>query len=210
MSMLTPPGMGGQYRITGDKYPRMRPSRRRGRLVAVVVASVAALGLIGWGTLQLIDVFTGGGKPAAAGRAHCRTKAGAAPAAQVKALPEPGRITVNVYNATKRTGLAKNTADELRRRGFRIGDVGNAPAQFDKKVKGPGLLLGSAAAQGTSLRVLGTQLGGAELRADGRKGAELDLVIGDRFTSLAAPATARQALTALTAPRPTPAPKKGC
>lgn len=27
MSMLTPPGMGGKYRITGDKYPRMRRPR---------------------------------------------------------------------------------------------------------------------------------------------------------------------------------------
>src|SRR5690606_1670617 len=66
MSMLTPPGMGGQYRITGDRYPRMRRPRRRGRLVALTVVSVAVLGVGGWGTLQLIDVFTGGGDSASA------------------------------------------------------------------------------------------------------------------------------------------------
>ena len=65
MSMLTPPGMGGQYRITGDKYPRMR-RRRRGRLVVLTIACAAVLGGAGWGTLQLIDVFTGGGNPASA------------------------------------------------------------------------------------------------------------------------------------------------
>ena len=76
MSMLTPPGMGGQYRITGNKYPRMRRPRRRGRFVLLVVASVTVLGVIGWGTLQLIDVFTGGTKASAAGsKEDCSTKA---------------------------------------------------------------------------------------------------------------------------------------
>ena len=66
MSMLTPQGMGGQYRIKGNKYPRMRRRRRRGRLAVLAVASIGALGLVGWGTLQLIDVFTGGGGEATA------------------------------------------------------------------------------------------------------------------------------------------------
>ncbi|MET8560746.1 LytR C-terminal domain-containing protein [Streptomyces flaveolus] len=218
MSMLTPPGMGGQYRVTGDKYPRMRPPRRRGRLVAVVVASVAALGLIGWGTLQLIDVFTGGGDKytANASATGCRAKSSAAQAArtaqtaQTHALPKPGQITVNVYNATKRTGLAKTTADELKKRGFKIGKVGNASQQYDKKVKGTGILLGSPSAQDTSLRVLGTQLDGAQLSVDDRKGADLDLVIGDAFKGLSKPAAAQQALTTLTGPKPTASPKKGC
>ncbi|MEV6051697.1 LytR C-terminal domain-containing protein [Streptomyces sp. NPDC052107] len=209
MSMLTPPGMGGQYRITGDKYPRMRPPRRRARLVAAVVASVAVLGLIGWGTLQLIDVFTGGKKASAAGsKTDCHPKADTA--AQVKALPKPGQITVNVYNATERTGLAKSTADELKKRGFKIGDVGNAPGEFDKKVKGAGILLGPAAAQNTSLPVLATQLAGAEQRTDARKGTDLDLILGDGFKGLAKPAAAQQELTKLTAPAPAAPTKKSC
>ncbi|MBL1083376.1 LytR C-terminal domain-containing protein [Streptomyces actinomycinicus] len=204
--------MGGQYRITGDKYPRMRPPRRTGRLVAALVASVAVLGLIGWGTLQLIDVFSGGGGKATASgsRTDCRTRTAAAPAARVQALPKPGQITVNVYNATARTGLAKATADELRKRGFKIGDVGNASKQFDKKVKGTGILVGPPAAQDTSLRVLGTQLGGTELRADGRKGGDVDLVLGDKFRGLTKQPAADQALTALTAPEPTASTKKSC
>ncbi|MFI6352723.1 LytR C-terminal domain-containing protein [Streptomyces sp. NPDC050743] len=209
MSMLTPPGMGGQYRITGDKYPRMRPPRRRARLVVAVVASVAVLGLISWGTLQLIDVFTGGKKASAAGpKTDCHPKADTA--AQVKALPKPGQITVNVYNATERTGLAKSTADELKKRGFKIGDVGNAPGEFDKKVKSAGILLGPAAAQKTSLQVLATQLAGAEQRTDARKGADLDLILGDGFKGLDKPAAAEQALTELSAPAPKASTKKSC
>ncbi|MFE9453072.1 LytR C-terminal domain-containing protein [Streptomyces sp. NPDC006739] len=204
--------MGGQYRITGDKYPRMRQRRRRGRLVFAVVASIAALGLVGWGTLQLIDVFSGGKKAAAAGTEKACPATKASPAARTRTLPRPGDITVNVYNATARTGLAKQTADELRRRGFRIGDVGNAAKEFDKKVKGTGILLGPASALNTSLPVLATQLAGAEPRTDAaRKGAALDLVIGDGFKALTGKPAADQALTKLTAPGTTAVTsKKSC
>lgn len=214
MSMLTPPGMGGKYRITGDKHPRMRSRRRRGRLVLALVASVAALGLVGWGTLQLIDVFTGGGEKASAAgpKADCASKA--SPSASVKgAAPKPGGITVNVYNATTRGGLAKNTADELRKRGFKIGDVGNAPKEFDKKVKGTGILLGPSSSLNSSLPVLATQLSTAERRTDAaRKGAAVDLIIGDGFKTLTAKPDADKALAALTNPNPTPTStsKKAC
>ncbi|MFJ3339054.1 LytR C-terminal domain-containing protein [Streptomyces sp. NPDC086766] len=217
MSMLTPPGMGGQYRIKGNKYPRMRRPRRRGRLAFLAVASATVLGVIGWGTLQLIDVFTGGGgKASAAGvRAGCATaaepKASPSPVRAERALPKPGRITVNVLNATARKGLAKQTADELKKRGFHIGQVGNATKEFDKKVKGTGLLLGATSAMNTSLPVLATQLTGAETRADTRKGADVDLVIGDGFKELAKQPDATKALAALSAPRPAAdAAKKGC
>lgn len=212
MSMLTPPGMGGQYKITGDKYPRMRPARRRGRLAFVAVACVTVLGVLGWGTLQLIDVFTGGDKASAAGAAGCVTtaRASASPAAAV--LPKPGQVTVNVLNATTRSGLAQKTADELKKRGFRVGEVSNAPKEYDKKVAGTGLLLGPAPSPKGALPVLGTQLPGAEHRTDAaRKGAAVDLIIGDGFKGLAKPADADTALAKLTAPRSTPAAeKKSC
>ncbi|WP_344054170.1 LytR C-terminal domain-containing protein [Streptomyces thermoalcalitolerans] len=209
--------MGGQYRITGNKYPRMRRPRRRGRLAFLAVASVTALGVIGWGTLQLIDVFTGGGKSASAvgTKGECAPKAAPtaspSPASAARTLPKPGQITVNVLNATARTGLAKQTADELKKRGFRIGRVDNATKEFDKKVKGTGILLGSASSMNTSLPVLATQLAGAERRADARKGADVDLIIGDGFKQLTAQAAADKALAALYAPPPPPeTTKKGC
>ncbi|MFG2778175.1 LytR C-terminal domain-containing protein [Streptomyces prunicolor] len=200
--------MGGQYRITGDKYPRMRRSRRRGRLVLMMVASVAVLGVGGWGTLQLIDVFTGGGKQASAAgsKAACASKASPSASASTgtstdSAVPKPAQITVNVYNATPRSGLAKTTADELKKRGFRIGDVGNASAQWDKKVKGTGVLLGPAASLDTSLPVLATQLTGAERRTEAtRKGATVDLIIGTAFKNLTAKAAADKALATLSGP----------
>jgi len=202
MSMLTPPGMGGKYRITGDKYPRMRPSRRRGRLVVVVVACGAVLGVAGWGTMQLVDVFTGGGGTAAASGCTPKPKKAVPASAPAVVLPRPAQITVNVFNATTRSGLAKTTADELKKRGFKVGQVGNAAAQFDKKVTGAGVLVGLPAASGTSLSVVGVQLPGAERKMDAaRKDASVDLIIGNAFKGLAAPADATKALAALSVPK---------
>ncbi len=212
MSMLTPPGMGGKYRITGNRYPRMRRPRRRGRLVVLATAAVVALGVAGWGTLQLVDVFTGGESEAsAAGGKDCAPRTKASPSPRAQPLPEPRTITVNVLNATTRSGLAKKTADELKKRGFKIGDVGNATKEYDKKVKGPGVLLGPAAALDTTLPVLGTQLPGAERRTEAaRKGATVDLVIGDGFKDLAKKPDADRALTRLIKPEPAPTTKKSC
>ncbi|WP_327296581.1 MULTISPECIES: LytR C-terminal domain-containing protein [unclassified Streptomyces] len=209
MSMLTPPGMGGKYRITGDKYPRMHRPRRRGRLVFGIVAAVVALGLVGWGSLQLIHLFTGGShKASAAGQQHdCKAGASAASTAPPKALPKPATIKVNVYNATPRGGLAKSTADELKKRGFTIGKVGNAPAAFDKKVPGTALLLGSARTPDASFSVLGTQVKGATQKTDTRKTGDVDLIIGTGFKALDTKQDAAKALTVLAHPQPTPAGK---
>ncbi|WP_128984923.1 LytR C-terminal domain-containing protein [Streptomyces roseicoloratus] len=204
MSMLTPPGMGGKYRITGDVYPRMRRPRRRRRIVLGAAAAVLVLGAAGWGTAQLIDVFSGGEEKTttAAGRPDCKPapKATAEPAAAT--LPKPAQITVNVYNATPRSGLAKATADELKKRGFVIGKVGNAPAAYDKKIPGTGLLLGSPGATKGTFSVVGTQLKGATTKVDARTTADVDLIIGTAFKTLDPKAAADAALVALTKPKP--------
>ncbi len=210
MSMLTPPGMGGKYRITGGRYPRMRRPRHRRRIVLGIMAGACALGLIGWGTLQLIDVFGGPGSTAQAAQGkrpctHVGPTAHSTTAPTAAKPPAPATLTVNVYNATPRPGLAKRTADELHKRGFQIGKVGNAPADYDKKVPGAGILLGSKAAASGPLKVLATQLAGAQLKTDGRTGADLDLVIGDAFKDLATPQQAAKAQAQLAGPTRQPA-----
>ncbi|QES49049.1 hypothetical protein DEJ50_15780 [Streptomyces venezuelae] len=214
MSMLTPPGMGGKYRVTGAAYPRMSRPRRRRRIVLAVVGAVLALGLLGYGTLQVVDVFRGDGKKTAAAGTDCvQGKHGkpAAPAAVTKApavaLPQPGQITVNVYNATPRSGLAKSVGDELRKRGFVVGKVGNAPPDFDKKVPGPGILLGSARTDKAAYSVLGTQLAGTTQQTDTRETADIDLILGDGFKDLNTKQDADKALAVLANPAPAPSQK---
>ncbi|MFJ4962634.1 LytR C-terminal domain-containing protein [Streptomyces sp. NPDC088729] len=198
--------MGGKYRITGDRYPRMRRPRNRRRIVLAGVSGVVALGLAGWGTLQLIDVFTGGDTSANAAdhKRDCPTPKPSAPAKAAKVLPKPAGIKVNVYNATTRSGLAKAAAAELKKRGFLVGDVGNAPEAYDKKVPGPALLLGAPTATNGSFTVLGTQLPGTVQKTDARTTAEIDLILGAKFRAFSTPRAAAAAMAALTKPAPVP------
>ncbi|MFD5507902.1 LytR C-terminal domain-containing protein [Streptomyces sp. NPDC059761] len=217
MSMLTPPGMGGKYRVTGAAYPRMRRPRRRRRIVFTVLGAVLGLALLGYGSVQLMNVFRGeggSGKHRAAAGKDCATpkpRAGAAAAASpaaakpAVALPQPGEITVNVYNATPRAGLAKAVGDELKKRGFTVGKVGNAPADFDKKVPGTGILLGSPKTDKAAFSVLGTQLEGDTQQTDAREGADIDLILGDAFKELSPKEAADKELYLLANPQPAPA-----
>ncbi|MGP3966430.1 LytR C-terminal domain-containing protein [Streptomyces sp. 6N223] len=223
MSMLTPPGMRGRkYRITGNRYPRMRPRPRRRRNLLLVVAAAALVGLLSYGTLQLVGVFTAeddeGTGPASAEAGASRPGACGPPAEDPDrpdlpaVLPEPETITVNVYNATTRTGLAQNTADALALRGFTIGEVANAPARLDGKVEEPGLLLATTrAAESGAVAVVGTHLKGAETGEPKPSGgrAEVDLVLGTGFTELLSPRDAARELEALASPSPAPDQQRG-
>ncbi|NLU75652.1 LytR C-terminal domain-containing protein [Streptomyces sp. HNM0575] len=216
MSMLTPPGMGGKYRITGNRYPRMRRPRNRRRIVLASTAAVAALSVGGWGTLQLIDIFSGGSSANAAGSsakgkggtdcatdAKSGTRGGENTGGKSRELPEPGSIKVNVLNATDRSGLAKSIADKLKKRGFKIGDVANAPDEFDKKVENAGVLLGAPGKEGdTRLKVLGTHFTDVDTRFDDRKGDDVDFIIGKAYDKLADEKEAAKARTALGNPKP--------
>lgn len=240
MSMLTPPGMGGKYKITGSAYPRMRRPRRRRRFLTAV-ALLLSVGVLGWGSLELVDIFTGGDKADAAQKPECETadtagspgspvapRGSASPATTRKAeqagtgssakpttptgsakpvlhglpgLPEAGSITVNVYNATPRTGLAAKVSDELKKRGFKIGKVDNAPARYDKKVKETAVLVAGPQAD-KALTVLGAHLPGTRSVQDKRKDTSVDLMIGKAYKNLDTPQAARKALTKLVKPSP--------
>lgn len=222
MSMLTPPGMRGRNnRVTGNRYPRMRRRPRRLRTLLGLLAAVTVLGVMGYGTVQLVAVFTaegdtadqarresggagadtdGGSSKAAAGAAECETTA--ALPRQRTSLPEPEAITVNVYNATTRTGLAQQTADALAERGFTIGEVDNAAEELDGTVEEPGLLMGTEAAEESgALTVVGAQFDGAEtgeLTAGRQAAHEVDLVLGKGFAGLFTEREAERRLAAAT------------
>lgn len=199
MSMLTPPGLKGkQYRVTGNAYPRLTRPHRRRRWFLAAVGGVVVLAVLGWGTLQLIAVF---GSPKRTAARACRTAARPTAAPSPAPVPKPGAITVNVYNATTKTGLAKKTADDLKKRGFRIGTIGNAPKSLDKKVKEAAALVAGPAAQ-RALTVLASQVADNRRISDDRRDGSVDFVIGDAFTSLLTPAEANKALAAATAPVP--------
>lgn len=228
MSMLTPQGLKGkQYRVTGNAYPRLGRPPRKSRKVISGLASLLALALIGLGGVQLYDIFSGknknssaqacvtpSGKPLAApspGATPDAPTASGAPAApgDPHAIPQPAGVTVNVYNATTKGGLAGRTAEELKKRGFTIGKVGNAPAELDKKVPGTAQVIAGPAGAGAAT-LLGSQIAGATTTADARTDGTVDFVVGDSYNALLDETQAAAALALATKPSPTPTATGSC
>jgi hypothetical protein len=164
-------------------------------VIAVVLALAVGVGGGWW--------FAGRdkGKVAAAPSAStsCSSRATAKSTAKPAPLPNPRTVRVNVYNATKHSGLARSTSIQLAARGFAIGTVANDP--LNKVIQGTVQvrfgIRGIAAA-----KVVAAQVPGPIMVRDARKDASVDFVIGETFTALNTPVQAQTVLT--TSPSPTP------
>jgi len=191
-------------------------SRRRSSAVPVVLAVVAALaiGLVGgwWfagrgqGTTTASSTSTstchssGSTASAHASSTGSRKPTGKPTKAPAAALPLPRTITVNVYNATTRTGLALSTSLELAARGFKTGSVANDPA---KKIIAASAEVRYGPSGAVAAKVVAAQVVGAVMVPDHRKDASVDFVLGDGYVALASPQQAAAALATITAV-PTP------
>jgi hypothetical protein len=96
----------------------------------------------------------------------------------------PAQVTVNVYNATDRSGLAAKTAADVRKRGFKISTVSNDPLQRDVTVAAE-VRYGPTGAASSKL-VLALVKGSKAVK-DSRTDSSVDLVLGAKFTTLTAP-----------------------
>ena len=166
---------------------RERPIRRGGAKrptwlipVLVVVAVLVVIGLI----FAVVSLFRGSSD-----------EGSTVSAAEV--LPEPSVVTVNVYNSTPKSGLAMDTAKELKARKFLIGKVANDPKK--KRIKGVAQIrYGKKGEQAAQLLLF--YVPGAELVQTGRKSATVDLSVGNTYSGLAP----QQGIDALMAsPKPT-------
>ena len=118
-------------------------------------------------------------------------------------LPRASMVTVNVFNSTKRVGLAGDAAKLMGVRGFKIGAVENDP--LGVPLEGVGEIRygpkGEAAAQ-----LVAFHFPDATLVNDGRKGKKVDISLGKGFTELANDA---EVVALLAQPSPSPSPS-GC
>ena len=191
MSMLTPTGMGGRAR-------QRRRHRRRGRALKGLLA-LALLGGVGYsvwqtGWLDPVAAFSGSGSEVSAGA--CSPPAPFPPLPP--ALP-PSEVTVNVFNATGRMGLAAEVASELRARGFVVAAVSNDP--LTRTVGGVAELRHSTPGDAAA-RTVAAQVQGATVAPDQRTDASVDLVMGTAYLGMVTP---EEALVRLNPPPP-PAP----
>ncbi len=173
-----------------DHRPHLRSYQRRvtrrDRLRAL--APFAALFVLGFVAAWLVKPA----HPIVEIKANC-TFSTVIPA---KVLPKPASITVNVYNATKRVGLASITSIDVGSRGFRTGIVGSSSAN----IPGVGYIAYGPGSRPAAQR-LAAYLPGVQLRQIARKPSDpsIDLVLGDAFNTLVPD---QQAAAILSVPSP--------
>jgi hypothetical protein len=180
---------------------RAEPSDRA-RIAAGLLAILFATGLlfgVWWWILR--DSPRGS---AASGTSPLCTASAAPTTSQQPSPANPRKVTINVYNGTRRGGLASSTAKALEGRGFIVGRVANDP--LGKPIAGVvEIRVGPQGAAGASAVTL--QVTDAKVVVDSRTDASVDLVLGVRYTSLRSPAEVAKA-TAAIADQPTPPPCK--
>jgi hypothetical protein len=111
----------------------------------------------------------------------------------------PDKVTVNVYNATTRNGLAAKAATALDLRSFQVAAIANDPKHT--KVAGVAeIRYGTKGA--ASAKLLAAHVSGAKLVKDSRRTAVVDLVLGAKYTGLRMIASATPTSTATPTCRP--------
>ena len=174
--------------IVPSHEDRLRSRRRRqtltfaGLFTVVLLVAVGALGSwLQWWTI---------GSPT-----HTRV------ACPVQTVSPPGATPVHVLNASERHGLAKAVAGELRRRGFRVLDVGNASGS--SKVSQP-VLVRFGAGDEVRARTVARQFPGTVRLApekQARPGHAVDVVIGTKYKAMVERAKAAAAIEPAPEPR---------
>ncbi len=169
-----------------SNQPRRRPAERPLWLtVLLVFVAMLVLFGVGFGIATLLK-GSGSVEPEAATATPTATvdssNCTVTEVTPAEVLPRASQVTVNVFNSTKRVGLAGETAKLLGVRGFKIGDVKNDP--LGVPIEGVGEIRygpkGEAAA-----KLVAYHLPGATLVDDGRKGKKVDVSLGRTFVELA-------------------------
>ena len=145
-------------------------------LVVLLVILVIA-GVVGFNALFAPLPEAGAPTPAASPSPSCTEK------------PTKGRlrtkdVTVNVFNAGTRAGLAGSTYDALRSRGFKGGQIGNAPSAKVRRAQ-VWIVEGEEDAGRLVARQLGKKAKPHVVSADEDLGDGVDLVVGNGFRKLA-------------------------
>ncbi len=162
---------------------RTRRARRRRALITLGIVAL----MLFFAFWYAYSYYRDSNLPRAAARPTCTATSAATATATATATVTakvPSQVTVNVYNATDRSGLAAKTASDVRKRGFKVSTVSNDPLQKD--VAGAAEVRYGATGTASAKLVL-TLVKGSKGVKDGRTDSSVDLVLGAKFTTLTAP-----------------------
>jgi hypothetical protein len=168
MTALSPMGRVPQRRPVP---PRIKPRRRAGPWLAFLGVLVAVAVVVWWQVLG------------ANGRTDSGDGCGPRVDQSVTAM-DPKKVRVRVYNATDRTGLAKQVADGLKRRHFAVVASGNDPLRDARQVSGVGEIRYGTKGEKQAL-LLSFWFPGVQLVSDPRGDAAVDLAVGPTYKTLA-------------------------
>jgi hypothetical protein len=112
-------------------------------------------------------------------------------------MPERDQVTLNVFNGTSRSGLAEQIGAEFKSRGFNIKKTETAAdnKKYDQIAQ---ITYGPDAVGAAWLVSAYFLVNDAEMQFDiNRKGAEVDVVIGEKFQQLATSTEVNQSIAAI-------------
>jgi hypothetical protein len=160
------------------------------RVRALVVVGVLAVAAVIFVVVALVrdtqgDAINSGGCPDGAVQANVT-------------LPEtPDQVTVKIYNGTGKAGLADRVTGDFKNRRFKA----EKPAENKKKVDGVAVMRYGPEAVGSAWLLRAYFLDQADVQYDAkRKGAVVDIVIGNGYQQLATTTEVNQSLIELGEP----------
>ena len=168
------------------------PVRLRRRILHGVVL-VLLVGLIIAAIIVALAIMNGQIKIPTA--ESSRSSVSACPTATFDYTPND-KVSLNVYNATNRPGLARSVADEFLARKFAVADVGNTQSGY----RGVAAVVSGAAGQSAAFSVQ-RNLPESDYFQDGRSDGSVDVILTGEFKELTGPELVDQTPGKLSCPR---------
>jgi hypothetical protein len=168
------------------------PVRLRRRILHGVVL-VLLVGLIAVAIIVALAIMNGQIKIPTAERS--RAPVSACPTAMFDYTPND-KVSLNVYNATNRPGLARSVADEFLARKFAVAEVGNTQSGY----RGVAAVVSGAAGQSAAFSVQ-RNLPESDYFQDSRPDGSVDVILTGDFKELTAPELVDQTPGQLSCPR---------
>lgn len=120
----------------------------------------------------------------------------------VFSYPANEDVNVSVYNSTDRGGLAGSTADELRKRGYNVVDIGNKSLNNNS---GTAVIVSGEAGRAGAYN-LQQNINNTEYVADDRDDDSIDVILGRSFAGLVPADKVDESAGQLSCPRLDPSP----